>query len=136
MLLVDDDEGILEVTGEVLVRAGFRVLTARGGREALDRVRAAGVGGIDAVVLDLAMPDMSGEEVFLRLRELRSDLPVILVTGYDAASHRRPLRRPRPRRLPPQALGTRRPGRHPPQALHGRLTDSETFLDVPLRRPG
>jgi PAS domain S-box-containing protein len=86
VLLVDDDEGILEVTGEVLVRAGFRVLTAHGGGEALDRVREAGVDGVDAVVLDLAMPDMSGEEVFLRLRELRSDLPVILVTGYDAAS--------------------------------------------------
>jgi PAS domain S-box-containing protein len=86
VLLVDDDEGILEVTGEVLLRAGFRVLTARGGREALECVRAAGVGGVDAVVLDLAMPDMSGEEAFLRLSELRSGLPVILVTGYDAAS--------------------------------------------------
>jgi CheY-like chemotaxis protein len=86
VLLVDDDEGILEVTGEVLLRAGFRVLTAHGGGEALDRVREAGVDGVDAVVLDLAMPDMSGEEAFLRLRELRSDLPVILVTGYDAAS--------------------------------------------------
>jgi len=62
------------------------VLTAHGGGEALDRVREAGVDGVDAVVLDLAMPDMSGEEAFLRLRELRSDLPVILVTGYDAAS--------------------------------------------------
>jgi PAS domain S-box-containing protein len=86
VLLVDDDEGILEVTGEVLLRAGFRVLTARGGGEALDRVREAGADGVDAVVLDLAMPDMSGEEAFLRLRELRSELPVILVTGYDAAS--------------------------------------------------
>jgi CheY-like chemotaxis protein len=37
------------------------------------------------VLLDLAMPDMSGEEAFLRLRERRGDLPVILVTGYDAA---------------------------------------------------
>jgi DNA-binding NtrC family response regulator len=86
VLLVDDDEGILEVTGEVLLRAGFRVLTARGGHEALECVRLAGVDGVDAVVLDLAMPDMSGEEAFLRLSELRSDLPVILVTGYDAAS--------------------------------------------------
>jgi len=86
VLLVDDDEGILEVTGAVVARAGFRVLTARGGREALDRLREAGVDGVDAVVLDLAMPDMSGEETFLRLRELRGDLPVILVTGYDAAS--------------------------------------------------
>ncbi len=85
VLIVDDDEGILEVAGEVIARAGFRVLKARGGLEALDRVRECGALAIDAVVLDLAMPDMSGEETFLRLRELRADLPVILVTGYDAA---------------------------------------------------
>ena len=44
-----------------------------------------GAAAVDAVVLDLAMPDMSGEETFLRLRELRADLPVILVSGYDEA---------------------------------------------------
>jgi PAS domain S-box-containing protein len=85
VLIVDDDEGILEVAGEVIARAGFRVLKARGGCEALDRVREVGAAAVDAVVLDLAMPDMSGEETFLRLRELRGDLPVILVSGYDAA---------------------------------------------------
>ncbi len=85
VLIVDDDEGILEVASEVLTRAGFRVLAARGGREALDHVREIGVAAVDAVLLDLTMPDMSGEELFLRLREARSDLPVILVTGYDAA---------------------------------------------------
>jgi PAS domain S-box-containing protein len=85
VLIIDDDEGILEVAGEVLARAGFRVLKAHGGCDALDRLREAGAATVDAVVLDLAMPDMSGEETFLRLRELRGDLPVILVTGYDAA---------------------------------------------------
>jgi CheY-like chemotaxis protein len=84
VLIVDDDEGILDVSREVIARAGFHVLTARGGREALDRVRELGAAAIDAVVLDLAMPDMGGEETFLRLRELGDDLPVILVTGYDA----------------------------------------------------
>ena len=85
VLIVDDDDGVLELAGEVVARAGFRVLTARGGREALARVHEVGADQVDAVVLDLAMPDMSGEETFLRLRELRGDLPVILVSGYDAA---------------------------------------------------
>jgi CheY-like chemotaxis protein len=48
-------------------------------------VREVGADRVDVVLLDLAMPDMSGEEAFLRLRELRGDLPVILITGYDAA---------------------------------------------------
>lgn len=85
VLVVDDDDGIRELAGEVLARAGFRVLKASGGREALERVREVGADGVDVVLLDLAMPDMSGEQAFLRLRELRGDLPVILVTGYDAA---------------------------------------------------
>jgi len=85
VLVVDDDDGIRELASEVLARAGFRVLTARGGHEALACVREVGADRVDAVLLDLAMPDMSGEEAFLRLRELRGDLPVILVTGYDAA---------------------------------------------------
>ena len=84
VLVVDDDEGIRELAGEILGAAGFRVLTASGGHEALERVRAEGAERIDVVLLDLAMPDMSGEEAFLRLREIRGDLPVILVTGYDA----------------------------------------------------
>jgi PAS domain S-box-containing protein len=84
VLVVDDDEGVRELAREVLERAGFRVRTVGDGRAALELVRAAPA-AIDAVLLDLAMPDMSGEEAFLRLRELRGDLPVVLVTGYDAA---------------------------------------------------
>jgi CheY-like chemotaxis protein len=85
VLVVDDDEGIRELASEVLASAGLRVLTASGGREALLRVRELGAEHVGVVLLDLAMPDMSGEEAFARLRQLRSDLPVILVTGYDAA---------------------------------------------------
>jgi PAS domain S-box-containing protein len=85
VLIVDDDDGIRELAAEVLARAGFGVLTAHGGREALECLRSFGAERVGVVLLDLAMPDMSGEEAFLRLRELRGDLPVILVTGYDAA---------------------------------------------------
>jgi PAS domain S-box-containing protein len=85
VLIVDDDDGIRELAAEVLARAGFSVLSARGGCEALECLQAFGADRVGVVLLDLAMPDMSGEEAFLRLREFRSDLPVILVTGYDAS---------------------------------------------------
>jgi len=83
VLLVDDDDGVLELAREVLERAGYRVLATTSANEAIELL--ADAPDLVAALLDLAMPEMSGEELFLRLRELRPDLPVILVTGYDAA---------------------------------------------------
>jgi CheY-like chemotaxis protein len=82
VLLVDDDEAVREIGRAYLERAGFRVLTAEGGFAALERLRNEG-DAVDLVVLDLAMPDLSGEETFEALRKLRSDLPVVLASGYD-----------------------------------------------------
>jgi signal transduction histidine kinase/CheY-like chemotaxis protein len=82
VLLVDDDAAVCEVAREFLTRGGFRVLTAASGGEAVARVREAGA-SIDAVVLDLVLPDLSGEQTFLRLRDLRPGLPVVLASGYD-----------------------------------------------------
>jgi PAS domain S-box-containing protein len=84
VLVVDDDEGVLEVTGESLERLGFDVVTALGGHEGIDLLRARS-GEIDAVVLDLVMPEVNGEEALLEMRRIRPDVPVILVTGYDKA---------------------------------------------------
>jgi PAS domain S-box-containing protein len=83
VLVVDDDAEIVDLVREVLERAGLGVVAAPGGCAAIETLRA--TTDIDAAVIDLAMPDMSGEELFVRLREQRPDLPVILVTGYDAA---------------------------------------------------
>jgi len=84
VLVVDDDEGVLELAREVLAAAGHRVRTASGGRAAIDLLRA-DPHAVDVVVLDLTMPEPGGEAVFREARALRADLPVILVTGYDAA---------------------------------------------------
>jgi len=81
VLVVDDDPGVLEVAHEFLRRAGFRVRTATGGRAAIERVRAGD--DVDAVVLDLVMPEVDGEETFEALRQARPDLPIVLVSGYD-----------------------------------------------------
>jgi len=82
ILLVDDDPSILQVGEKMLERLGFTVLTATDGRSALEifKTRA---GEIDCVLLDLTMPRMGGEEAFSELRRLRSDVPVILSSGYN-----------------------------------------------------
>jgi CheY-like chemotaxis protein len=84
LLVVDDDAALRELVAEILTRAGFEVIAADGGQAAIEAVGRAPE-RIDAVLLDLAMPQLGGEETFLRLRELAPDLPVILVSGYDAA---------------------------------------------------
>jgi PAS domain S-box-containing protein len=83
LLVVDDDAAILDLDREILVRAGYDVLTAPDGGVALELLR--GGTAVDAVVLDLTMPGLGGEETFLQLRQLRPALPVILVSGFDAA---------------------------------------------------
>ena len=81
--MIDDQEPLLELAREFLGRAGYEVDTAQGGRAGLDCFVAA-ASGFDAVVLDLAMPDVDGEQVGLAIRALRPELPLLLVSGYDA----------------------------------------------------
>jgi CheY-like chemotaxis protein len=82
VLVVDDAEEVLELAREFLLRAGFEVVTASGGREALNTLRNDAEGRIDAVVLDIAMPDLDGCETLLELRRLRAELPVVMVSGF------------------------------------------------------
>jgi CheY-like chemotaxis protein len=84
VLVVDDDQDCLDALGTVLVDVGYRVSTARNGREALDQIREQGAPCI--VVLDLLMPVMSGAE-FLEHRKadpLLARTPVVIVTATDA----------------------------------------------------
>jgi CheY-like chemotaxis protein/two-component sensor histidine kinase len=82
ILVVDDDEAVLELARELLLRSGFEVVTASGGREALEILRVDAETRIDAAVLDLAMPDLDGRETLLEMRSLRPGLPVVLVSGF------------------------------------------------------
>jgi len=82
VLLVDDDPDVRFVGSEMLDLLGFQVLTAVDGPEGLDVFRAHG-GEINCVILDLTMPKMGGEEAFRELRRLRSDVCVILSSGYN-----------------------------------------------------
>lgn len=82
ILLIDDEDVILEVGRHLLERFGYTVLEAKNGRDALKRY-AENRHEIDAVILDMVMPDMTGGEVFERLRELNPDVKVLLSSGYD-----------------------------------------------------
>jgi len=83
ILVVDDAEAVLELAREYLLRAGFDVLTAGGGKQALEILSDDADGRIEAAVLDLAMPDLDGRDTLREMRRLRPDLPVVLVSGFS-----------------------------------------------------
>ncbi len=83
VLLVDDEESIRVTAKRMLERLGFEVLTAEDGLRALEIFEAEGA-KIVAVLLDLTMPHMDGEETCRELRLLRPEVRVILSTGYSA----------------------------------------------------
>ena len=82
VLVVDDDEMILEVGEEMLGAMGYKVLLAKGGREAVEIYKAK-KNEIDVVVLDMIMPDMAGGEVYDTMKEINPDIKVLLSTGYS-----------------------------------------------------
>jgi two-component system cell cycle sensor histidine kinase/response regulator CckA len=82
ILLVDDETMVADVTGQLLEKLGYRILTAYSGEEALSIFQAQ-PSHIDLVVLDIVMPGMGGAETFERLRELNPRLNVLLASGYS-----------------------------------------------------
>jgi len=81
VLVVDDEAPVRAATSEILRSLGYRVYQADGGISAC-RVFRQHLREIDIVLLDLAMPDMNGEQTLRQLKKLRSDVRVILLTAY------------------------------------------------------
>jgi PAS domain S-box-containing protein len=84
VLLVEDAVDLRELTHRLLADAGFDVVVATSPAKALDIGRGEAIQGFDLLVSDVIMPGMSGTELSDRLRELRPDLPVLLVSGHTA----------------------------------------------------
>lgn len=80
VLIVDDDEGILEVVSTAFTRRGFEVSVARDGAEALVRAE---LDSPDLVVLDIIMPRRSGLAVLERIRERDGAHPPVIVVTAD-----------------------------------------------------
>ena len=81
-LVVDDEESVRGLAKTMINLIGFQVLEAADGREAIEIFRES-LGAIRFVILDLTMPHMDGEECLRELRALKSDIPVILSSGYS-----------------------------------------------------
>ena len=82
ILLVDDEPMILDVGRQMLERLGYTVLTASSGIDALEVYRQNGR-QCDLVILDMIMPDMSGEEAFEQLHRFDPEVRVLLASGYS-----------------------------------------------------
>lgn len=83
VLVVDDEETVRVVAKRMLKGAGFAVLTACDGEEAVALYRQHQQ-EIVCVLLDLTMPKQNGEESFRALRQIRPDVRVVLSSGYNA----------------------------------------------------
>jgi two-component system cell cycle sensor histidine kinase/response regulator CckA len=85
VLVADDDEGARTFTSEVLERAGFKVVRASDGREAVEQFRAHSE-EIVIVLLDRTMPAAGGEVAFREISALEPDVRIVLVSGYSEES--------------------------------------------------
>jgi signal transduction histidine kinase/CheY-like chemotaxis protein len=81
ILLVDDEEIVRTIGSEMLQELGFDVIVANDGQEALDIFSRRN--DIHAVILDLTMPRLDGEQAFNGLRIIRPDVKVIISSGYN-----------------------------------------------------
>jgi CheY-like chemotaxis protein len=81
VLIIDDDEPVREVTAAMLQSFGFKTKEAADGRAGLALFREDST-SYDVVILDLLMPELDGEATLLELRELRSDVRVLIISGY------------------------------------------------------
>ena len=85
ILLVDDEEGILEIAKPMIESLGYKVIVARSGAEAL-YLYPKYQDEISLVLLDMIMPGMSGGSVYDRLKTSNPQVRVLLISGYSIES--------------------------------------------------
>ena len=83
VLVVDDESSIRELLQKTLALAEYEVDTAPDGRAALERLR---LGNYDLLIADLKMPGMDGLTLIREAKRLKTDLPVIIITGFSTES--------------------------------------------------
>jgi PAS domain S-box-containing protein len=84
ILVVDDEEHVSELISRMLDHLGYKSMVVHTGQEALTLMKKKEK--FDAIILDMNMPTMSGKETFLKLKEIRPDMRVVVSTGYSNES--------------------------------------------------
>jgi two-component system, OmpR family, response regulator CpxR len=91
ILCVDDNEQILSVRTFLLETRGYRVVALVNPQDALDAISGSLPGSIDLLLCDLIMPQMDGNELVRRAKQLHPGLPAMIVSGtvnaFDRAVH-------------------------------------------------
>ena len=88
VFLVEDEEIVRAMLGEVLKAQGYKVVEAKHGPEAIE-LAAQHKGPIDLLISDMLMPEMNGWELAQRMTAVRPELPVLYITGYSDEEARR-----------------------------------------------
>lgn len=86
ILFIDDEDRIIDSAQEMLEALGYNALLSKSGHEALDLFQK-NIDIIDLVILDMIMTDISGSDVFDRLKKLKPDVKVLLSSGYSIDGH-------------------------------------------------
>jgi PAS domain S-box-containing protein len=84
ILLVEDEESVRKLLGQMLEMVGYTVMEAANGLEALARLQTAERAQVRAVVTDVVMPSMGGQELAQRLRQEDPRLPILFISGYSS----------------------------------------------------
>jgi two-component system, cell cycle sensor histidine kinase and response regulator CckA len=85
ILIVDDEDPVRNVLCVSLIHLGYNVDIAASGSEAIQKFRDKGC-DYDLIILDMLMPGFSGDEVFFQLKEIRSEVRVLVISGYSSES--------------------------------------------------
>jgi excisionase family DNA binding protein len=83
VLVVDDEASIRELLSKTLALAEYDVDTAPDGRAAIERLR---LGSYDLLIADLKMPGLDGLSLIREAKRLKTELPVIIITGFSTES--------------------------------------------------
>ncbi len=88
ILVVDDEEAVRTVVQRCLEHLGYRVEVCGNGADAISRYQK-NLGTFKLVILDMMMPQMAGDEVFIKLRQVDQHAPVLIASGYSSDSRAR-----------------------------------------------